>query len=422
MNSIKLIYLIMILGLPVSLKAAVLTDLIQESLKFHPSVKSQQSLLDASGAAEETAQWQYYPTPSIALEKAATSGDDPGYQGDDLVVRVGLQQPLWTGGRLSAGLEKARASSQLSQALLEGQKTTISLALIRAYGDWYQAWHKQDVLLRAQTEYQAMKLRIQRRLKQGASSKSDLALVQARIAANKAEQASAEAQKRVALVEISQWVGRNISADELLQDKTLARKVMEHDPEMLSRQAIKHSPVLRQAVSDMAVASAEVDVRKAALKPNVYLRFEHQHGDFARVDADSENRIFLGVESRFGAGLSSLTQINEARAQLIAALERVNEQKRLVSEQTIAEYFRAISFAARIDALKVSVETAEKVSRSYQRQFLAGRKSWQENMNAVRDRVNAELQLVDTESAYLVSTWQLAVNTQGIDALLTEVL
>jgi adhesin transport system outer membrane protein len=57
------------------------------------------------------------------------------------------------------------------------------------------------------------------------------------------------------------------------------------------------------------------------------------------------------------------------------------------------------------------------VSGSYERQFLAGRKSWLDVMNAARELAQTETQLADLVSTQVLVTWRLVLNTGGVDAI-----
>lgn len=55
---------------------------------------------------------------------------------------------------------------------------------------------------------------------------------------------------------------------------------------------------------------------------------------------------------------------------------------------------------------------------SYDRQFLAGRKSWLDVMNAAHERAQTESPRADLQSTQVVVTWRLASLTRGVaDAL-----
>jgi outer membrane protein, adhesin transport system len=68
-------------------------------------------------------------------------------------------------------------------------------------------------------------------------------------------------------------------------------------------------------------------------------------------------------------------------------------------------------------SIQASLRAAEDVSASYDRQFLAGRKSWLDVMNAARELAQTETQLADLQSTQVVVTWRLVAYTRGIDAV-----
>ena len=66
------------------------------------------------------------------------------------------------------------------------------------------------------------------------------------------------------------------------------------------------------------------------------------------------------------------------------------------------------------------MRAAADVSDSYDRQFLAGRKSWLDVMNAARELSQNETQLADLLSTQLTATWRLAIYTSGVAAVIEK--
>ena len=93
--------------LPLSAQAHVLEQLIASSLASHPAAQGQRALVQSAEAGVDSARWQFYPTPSVSIETANAGAADSLYQGDSRVSTMRLQQALWTGGRLSSGMDKA---------------------------------------------------------------------------------------------------------------------------------------------------------------------------------------------------------------------------------------------------------------------------------------------------------------------------
>ncbi len=89
-------------------------------------------------------------------------------------------------------------------------------------------------------------------------------------------------------------------------------------------------------------------------------------------------------------------------------------QRRAVKEQVSSDYALHTSLGSRIGSLESSLDIALAVSKAYERQFLAGRKSWLDVMNAARDVVGTEVQLADACTSELVVSWRLHILMNGV--------
>jgi Outer membrane efflux protein len=113
--------------LPLPATAQIVQRLISTALDTHPQTLSQRALVQSAAAGVDGARWQFYPTPSVSVEAAGASASDRLYQGDNRVSTLRLQQPLWTGGRLTAGVDRAEAGLAASQAGLDDVRQQLAL-------------------------------------------------------------------------------------------------------------------------------------------------------------------------------------------------------------------------------------------------------------------------------------------------------
>ncbi|MDP2786705.1 MAG: TolC family protein [Pseudomonadota bacterium] len=405
---------------PLVAQAQALEQLIASALSSHPSAQVQRALTASAQAGVDSARWQYYPTPSVAIESAHASASDSAYQGDGVVSTLRLQQPIWTGGRLTAGMNKAEAGVIASQASLEEIRQQLALRVVQSYGDWLSAHLKILAYEQSMATHVRLRDQVKRRIEQGASADSDLILAVSRMQSIAADISVARAQKDIALARLGQLLGRPID-DAALNTTSNAvfaapRPVNSGLPKLLDL-ALAVNPTIHKAQAQAKVQESVIAERRADLSPEVYLRAERQYGNYSVSNSGPENRLFIGLNSRFGAGLSSLSNVEGAKSQHQAALAEVEAQSRTVSEQVLADYALATSSESRLDALNASLEAAGQVSKSYDRQFLAGRKTWLDVMNAARELAQTELQLADIKSTQVVVTWRLAIYTQGIAAV-----
>ena len=328
-----------------------------------------------------------------------------------------LQQPLYTGGRLTAGADKAQASLDQSQAALEESRLQLSLRVVQAYGDWLAAHLKTQANQKSEQTHARLRDQVQRRIDEGVSADSDLMLALARQEAIRADVTAARAQGDMALARLGQLLGRPLLGDALASTVAIPRPVNAQAAALL-QQALSQSAALQKAKSQVRVQEATVVERRADLLPEVYLRAERQYGNFNFANGAPENRLFVGVSSRFGAGLSGLSNVAAARGQLEAALAEVQVQTRAINEQVLADHALALSSELRLASVRASLRSAQSVSESYERQFLAGRKTWLDVMNAARELAQTETLIADLLITQMVASWRLSFYTRGIEAVI----
>jgi adhesin transport system outer membrane protein len=402
--------------LPLSAQANVLEQLIASSLASHPAAQGQRALVQSAEAGVDSARWQFYPTPSVSIETANAGAADSLYQGDSRVSTMRLQQALWTGGRLSSGMDKAEAGLVVSQASLDEVRLQLGLRVVQAYGDWLSSHLKVLALEKSLATHVRLREQVRRRLAEGASAESDLTLAVTRLEAISADITAARTQGEIALARLGQLQGRPVDGAALAV-ALAAPRAFSGSAQALLDMALGINPTLVKAGAQARMQEAVIGERRADLLPEVYARVERQYGNYNFANGASQNRLFIGLASRFGAGLSTLSNVEAARAQHAAALSEIEVQTRTVSEQLLADHATAVSTGSRMASLKASLKAAEDVSASYDRQFLAGRKSWLDVMNAARELAQTETQLADLQSTLVVVSWRLGAYTRGIDAV-----
>lgn len=410
--------LLMLLVLcPLTSAAQVLERLMALALASHPSAQSQRAQLQSAQSGLESARWQFYPTPSIAVEQAHTASTDPSYRGDNRVATLRLQQPLYTGGRLSASMDKAKASLEIGQSALEEVEQQLGLRVVQAYGEWMSAHLKTQAQEKSVSTHIRLSEQVKRRISVGTSADSDLVLAMARLESVHAESQATRAQGEMALARLNQLLGNPVDIATLTALLAPARE-LPVDSQAVLAQALQKSPAIQKAKAQARAQEAVVLERRAELSPEVYLRLERQYGNFNLPNSSPENRLFFGLSSRFGAGLSSLTNVEAARTQHQAALAEIEVQSRNVAEQVLTDQALALSSARRLQAVQAALNANADVSASYDRQFLAGRKTWIDVMNAARELTQTEMQLADLQASLVAVSWRLAIYTLGIASLI----
>lgn len=407
---------LILLGLLVSqqVKAESLSELIQIAISAHPSVQAQKSQSDLAKSEREIAQQQFLPTPSINLEQNLTSNTNRSlYKGDDAQLVLRLQQPLWTGGRLTSGLSKAEAQVQVSLYSVEEVRQQIALRTVQAWSDWYGAELKIQAMAKSVETHQRLQNQVKRRVELGASAPAELILTESRVAQSISMLQAYQAMAGAAKVRIVQLVGNTIDAE--LPTGDSLQNYEYGNLESLQAKIQTNNPSIKKLQAQLAVQAREIEVRKSELMPDVYLRAEHQQGNYFYNNAPDTNLLFLGISTKFGAGLSSFGKIDSAQKQQESINSELEATERNIIEQIQSDWIQLLSLQSRLPFLEESLLSTKATADAWDRQFLAGKKSWLEVMNTTRELAQAELELADAKAGLIATQWRLVLLTDGVD-------
>lgn len=396
-----------------------LGSLVSETFASHPALRGQQNMQEAAQSGVAGARWQFYPTPSVSLEQANTASSDPSYRGDQRVTTAGIRQPLWTGGRLTGNLEKAKAQELAARSELEGTRQQLALRVIQAYADAFTTQKKHKAWEDSRATHQRLLDMVIARAREGASADSDVLLARSRLVGVEADRMLAQAQYEIALERLRLLIGgRTFAASALLVELPPMNSAGEVKTWLENARTI--SPQVIKAQAQARSAEAEIGLARAALSPEVSLRVERQWGNFSTPDADPQSRIFLAVNTAFGGGMSSLSAIDAARARSRAAADDVQTQQLVIDDQVQSDYTLWRISRERRQGLQAALAASTEITASWERQFLAGRKNWQDLINAAREQAQMEVLISDVLNSELLTGWRLFTLTRGVDALLAS--
>lgn len=391
-------------------------SLIQSAFSYHPSLRSQMRQHESSQASIEASKWQFWPTPSVGLERVSTQ--DPSYTGDETVTTFRLQQPLWTGGRLSGNLSKAEAKELVSRADIEISRQQLALRIIQAWNEVFVAQKKIEAYEESYQIHTRLLNLVIRRTEEGVSSQGDINLARSRLSAVESDISLSKVARDNAIDKLCLITGQSISKDQILR---ALQQLIDQPQEPLNNLisfAHEKNPQILKSKAQLKIAEADLKVSRASLYPEVYIRAERQYGNFTTPDLSPQNRLFIGLSTSFGAGLSSISGVETAQALYNAALEDIQVQKLTIDEQIQNDFIIGNSATQRYQNLLNAFQYSLEVSASWERQFLAGRKQWQELMNSAREQTQAQVQLVETLGSQQLSYWRLNILVHGVDNLL----
>ncbi len=388
-----------------------LESLLQEVLRAHPAVQSRQATVRARQASVEIAKWQYYPTPTVSSERVSHSANDVGYSADSTVTTLRLQQPLWTGGRLSAQSSKAQADQLAAELGVIESQDQLAFDFVSAYGDWLGASMKLQAATQAMQTLQSLNEKMARRVEQSVSAQIDQELSLSRLRQQASDIAQFRSQEQTALSRLSRLLGRSINSAAMAG--VLVRKLEVPSLQAAEELAQARSPVLARLAAEAQAVQAEIDARSAARYPELYLRMERQYGSYTYADAQPANRVFVGAQFSTGAGLSLQSDIAAANARREGLLSDALSAQRSIGDQVRVELVAQASLQERLEQIEATLNSALSVQQSYDRQFFAGRRSWLDLMNAERERAQVQLQMADLQASLIATGYRIAILAQG---------
>jgi adhesin transport system outer membrane protein len=381
-------------GVPPALEEA-----IHIVTKNYPAAKSARAGLGAAASDVRSAKWQRFPRLSAGLDLARATrnqrelGNGPQPQ---LVVAL----PVWAGGRIGAEIRRTQALENATSAGYVETVQNLAINTSQTYFQIAQLVQREQLLSDSLREHMRLVGTMERRVQQEISPLADLELARSRAAQIEQEYTVTRAQRLTSLRVLAELIAD--PSYDLGPIPTYKPAVLEK-PEALEAEAAANDPELRRLTAEIGVADAAVDARKASILPQVDVQYSY--------DRIFKSQIGLAVRAQNNGGLSQFADVASARLRVQSAMEdaRVADQQlRREIATDIIEYNAAKDRAA---ISTNASETASRVSESYMRQFIAGRRSWLDVMNALREAVNAQMGKSDAEVTAMAASVRLLLRS-----------
>lgn len=391
--------------------AQELSSLISLTWAQHPALRAQLAGAKAAESDIALARNAFAPTPSVSWEKIQhKSSSDAYYSGDPKVIQWRLNQPLWTGGRLSANLEKALLQHKISQLQADETRLQLALKVVQNWADWYSGSLKQTALTQSLQIHQQLKDQIGRRAAQGLSASGEIILSAGRLEQTQSEVLSARMQTQMALMRLQELAGQPVQP--LHPDRRDALKPT--NPEHLWLHAQTQSATLQRLQAQQMVLQHEQTITRASALPEVVVRAERQMGNHSMLHAPAYNRLFVSLSASTGAGLGVMHQLAAQQERLQGLQAEYESTQRQLREQIQSEWLMYTTSSARREALERNEANNAQLSASYARQFDAGKKTWIDVMNAARELAQAQTQHAEALANESASAWRLQLLCLGL--------
>jgi outer membrane protein, adhesin transport system len=363
--------------------------LLLQAMKQHPSVISAMSLALGARADVEVARWQRWPTLSASADLVKGQG----------VGVLALSQPLWTGGALTARIRSTEAISGAAELEVEVARQQLALRMLDVWQSLVSAHYGLERQINALLTYARYQEMMRRRVEAKVSPGVDLELVRTRKMQAETEANDSRALEQVSRARLEQLAGITLSEEQLaglLEPSPLESLRSWAEPSALERiqkGVPQYSPV-RKARLDAEAGRQNLKLAQAEQWPSLTARYRVQYaGD------TTDSQFSLGCTYAPGAGLASRAQVRAQAARAEGLARQVDVVAQNLQESLRVDWEALGLNLARQNVTTFVVSSSREVLESYERQFVAGRKSWQEVLNALRELTQYEVSLAQSRSA-----------------------
>ncbi len=332
-----------------------LTEAIRIAQTGSPRLRALASTVDAAQAGvrlsraarlpdvEVSARYQRIKSlPELALvqpdgSRMVVFPDVPNRYG----ARLGVQVPVYTGGRLEHARDAADRQHEAATHNLQAALADLRLEVTSAYLQAQLAAEQERVLRQGMTVFDAHLKDVRSLQRFGMAAYNELLAVQ--VEHDRAELAllEAESAQAIALAELARLLGMPPQALETVQEPTTAPESIP-ELEALVTTALHSRPERAAAAARMAAARVAAEVERADLKPLVaasagidYAR-PNQLVIPLRDDFDTTWDVGISLSYRFADGGKRRAAVSRAEAKAEAARHALEELDRAIRLQVTA--------------------------------------------------------------------------------------
>ncbi len=368
-------------------QATTLEEAIAAAMNHAPEIEAARADADAADARIKEARGQGLPSATLSGTIGYGRLDPQGYFGlpaanvTPRTAQLTIEQPLFMGGRVSAGIAQAKAGSEAAHAGESMTRSQIVVATVQAYGDVLTTHRMVALYEQMVGQMEEIQRQARLRFKAGESPSTDVAQATARLAE---AQAALEAARGIAVSADARFTNLTGLAPQDLQPLP-ANPAMPGSLDEALDIARANNPALAQAEAALEAARAGARGARAERLPTVGAFAEGstiRDQFFPDYRADGAT---VGVRARwqlFSGGRVS-AKITESDSAVRAADARVRAARSAVDEQTISAF--------------QGVRSAMLVETAAGQQALAAAQARDSVRHEVRVGMKPQLDLLDAE-------------------------
>lgn len=401
-----------LLALPPLAKATTLEEAIAAARAYNPDLRAARAQTDAAKARLDAAKGARLPTIGLAGEYMSGRNDLGGFFGfaaadvDPRAVRLEVAQPLYSGGAILAGVDKARAGQAGAKAQLVQADDALQVAVARAYVGVRTAQAFFEASQAHAKAFDEWARQAHLRFAAGEIPRSDLDLTLARSAEARAGTARAQGALEVARARYVALVGDAPIALEPIADDGVLPPL---DETLARAEAV--SPALEAAEAAVRAAQAAARLASAQGLPSVSIAARAEQARDQFFPGYRSDAVTVGLQGRwtlFAGGRIQAAKV-EASAEVRAAEARREATRAALKTAVIAAWSDLQTSRLATVAARDQAQAAKRAVESLGQEVRVGQRPVVDLLDAERDQLGAVARALAAEGEVTVSGRQLQV-------------
>jgi outer membrane protein len=335
-----------------------------------------------------------------------------GYQNiqtDRLVgtAQATVTQPLYTGGRTQANINKAKNQVFAERANLINQEQTSFNSTIGAYVNVIET---QQLLALQVNNEQVLAKQLQAtndRFRVGEITRTDVAQAEAALEGARASRETAEGNLQTARSTFQQFVGM-LPPDDLVEPQPLALPVSSE--RAAADLASQNNPNVIGAMFNDAAAKDSVDAAFGQLMPQVSLQGQtfQQNNASGRSNSINGYQVLAQVSVPLYQGGAEYAAVRQAKQSQQQTSRQVDDAKRVATQNAIQSWDTLVAAKASADSSRAQIRANQIALEGVEREAIVGSRTTLDVLNAQQALLNSQVTLVQSLAQVITASYGVA--------------
>lgn len=404
-------------GAPTPSEGVTLEEAIRLALEHSPTMVQAEGGIRNADAQRRSAVGAFLPSLSVSAGSSVASSDRynsvtntvvSGAPRQSYTAGISSSVDLFTGGRHTAELNRAKATGEAADANLVAQRFAVTLQVQNAFFDVLRAG---ELVRVAQSQLQTAQEGLaaaEQRLRVGSATRSDV--LRAQLAVTQAKQAvsQAQSQERAAQFALGRLVGSTGPVG-ATPPASLDPKPLAIPPEQLAEMVQSQAPAVAAAAAQVKAGEAGVKAARAQYFPTLRLSggYDWLNQQLGFENVQGSWNVRLGVSFPVFNGFQREEQVEQASVQADVARAQLEDARRSVRAELEKALATLSNAEQQIQLSQQAVEVAEEDLRVQRERYRLGASTILDQVTSQQNLAQAQTNLVNARYDYQIARAQV---------------